>query len=186
MSAKAKKTIIICAISIAYYILFFTCKFTVFEYMRLNPTNYQISENYIIVHGQATTGPEIRVVEGAEFLLASTPLPYPDDLNVSEIEMTGMSIYKNLLDYPDYYACDWLVFGKVTGTTDMYEECGSGTIPVFEAEKVYPIMSLSDFLVLETVWFYKAPLGFILALLLYFWPVAAILICINRKEKSHT
>ena len=179
-----KRIVIVCTIAIVYYVAFFTCKFIVFENLTLSPAHYQISENCIIVHGQAVTGPEIRVVEGAEFLLASIPMPHPEDLNVSEIEMTGKTIFSGILDYPDYYACNWLIYGKLVGITDQYAICGDGTIPVFETEKVYPMMPLSDFFGLEIIMYTKFPWGLLMAGLLYLWPVAAILALFIRREKT--
>lgn len=186
MSLKSNKLKFMIIISIAYYIILFTCKFTVFKYFTLSPLDYQINEHCIIIHGQATTGPEIRVAEGEQALLSAIPFPHPDDLNVNEIEMTGKSIFDGILKYPEYYAYDWLIYGEITGTTDQYEICGSGTVPVFEAEKVYPIMPWSDFLKLENIIFIKFPVGIILAFLLYLWPVTAALIIIVKKEKQHT
>jgi len=183
VTSKTKRVLITCAVAAIYYIAFFTIKLSVNQNLyydlsrervseiSISPANYQISENCLIVRGQATTGPHIRVVEGAEFLTASVPIPHPDDLNVQEIEMTGASIYSSFLEYPDYFACDWLIYGKVTGTTDQYAICGSGTIPVFQTEKVQPIMTLAEFLTLEAVMFDRFPLGLIGACYLYFWPL---------------
>lgn len=185
MMKKSNKLKFMIIIIIVYYLGLFTCKFTVLNDFTLSPAAYQLSEQCIIVRGQAVTGPEIRVAEGGQFLLSSIPLPHPDDLNVSEIEMTGKSIYNNILDYPDYYACDWLIYGKVTGTTDKYKICGCGTVPVFEAEKIYPMITLSDFLKLEVIMFAKFPFGMILAYLLYLGPVTAVLIMILKRQKQH-
>jgi len=182
--SKFKAVFIVCMIAIVYYAAFFTLRSTVFENYTLSPAKYQVSEHCIVVHGQAVTGPQIRVVEGADFLLASIPLPHPDDLNATEIEMTGKSIYNDLLSYPDYYACNWLIYGQVVGTTDRYIETGSGIVPVFEAEKVYPIMPLSDFFTLEVILFVKPPLGLLAALLLFLWPVVVIPILLLRKSKN--
>ena len=185
MTKKKWKIVIAMLITLAYYLVFFTCKFIVFENISLNPSNYQLSENCIIVQGQATTGPEIRVVEGAGFLVSAVPYPHPENLNVNEIEMTGKSIFDSFLDYPDYYACDWLIFGEVTGTTDMYEICGSGTVPIFECSSVYPIMSLSDLLILEVILFAKFPLGLLGAFVLYVLPlVVMIVVVVPRKKHS--
>ena len=184
MSSKTKRVLIMSIISVAYYIAFFTFRFIISEHIILYPANYRLSERCIIVHGQATTGPDIRVVQGAEYLLASIPLPHPEDLNVTEIKMTGKSIYNGILDYPDYYACDWLVYGAVVGTTDEYAICDSGTIPVFEAEKVYPLMSLSVFINSDMVLFLHFPVVFILSLFLHSWPFAAILIMLLKKKKQ--
>lgn len=180
----ANKILIVCAAALAYYAAFFTCKFTVFENLTLHPAHYQISENCIIVRGQAVTGPQIRVVEGSEFLLASVPAPHPEDLNANEIEMTGKSIYNSILDYPDYYACDWLIYGRAAGFTDQYAICGDGTIPVFETERVYPMMTLSDFLGLEIILGVNFPWGLALAGFLYFWPASAMLALFPRRKKD--
>ena len=183
-ATRAKHIAILCVVAIAYYAALFTCRFTLFENLTLAPAHYQVSETCIIVHGQAVTGPEIRVVEGAEFLLAAIPMPHPEDLNVSEIEMTGKTIYGDILVFPDYYACDWLIYGNVIGTTDQYAICGDGTVPVFEAEWVYPMMSLSDFFGLEIIMFAKFPWGLIMAGLFYLWPVAAILALFLGRKKA--
>jgi hypothetical protein len=184
-TSKIKKIAIVCTLAMVYYAAFFTCIFTVFENLTLSPAHYQISENCIIVHGQAVTGPEIRVVDGADFLLASIPMPHPEDLNVNEIEMTGKTIFNGIFDYPDYYVCNWLIYGKVIGLTDQYAICGDGTIPVFETERVYPMMPLSDFLGLEIIMFTKFPWGLLMAGLLYLWPVAAILAVFLRRNRRN-
>jgi len=195
LSPKARKTLLTSIVCIIYYIVLFTLKFTLLENLRLSPANYQISENCVIVHGQATTGPEIRVVEGANYLIAAVPLPHPDDLNVHEIEMTGESIYTNILAYPDYFVCNWLIYGKVVGTTDRYEICGSGTVPIFETEKVYPIMTIAEFITLEVIMFAKFPWGLIAALILYIMPAVVILVQVRnaialvmiwKRKKSYT
>jgi len=179
---KTKAIIIICIVAIAYYIAFFTLRFTVFENFTLSPAKYEISESCIIVHGQATTGPDIGVVEGAEFIRAAIPLPHPDNLVTSEIIMTGKSIYE-FFDYPDYYACNWLVYGKVIGTT--CSELWGGVYPVFESEKVYPIMPLSDFVRLEVIMFAKPPLGFLAGFVLYLWPIVVILVLLLTKKRRN-
>ena len=183
MTKRRKRIIFWALITVAYYTVFFVCMFTVLEEVMIFPSGYQISENCIIVHGQATTGPQIRVVEGSEYLALAIPLPHPEDLNVYELEMTGKSIYSRPLEYPDYYICDWLVYGEVIGTTDEYEECGSGTIPVFASTEVYPIMSLADFLTLETVLFAQFPLGLIVAILLYAAPFIGLLVVVLKPSK---
>lgn len=182
-SSAAKKIAIVSIIAVVYNTAFFTFKLTVSENIMLSPSRYRLSENCIIVHGQAVTGPEIRVVEGAEFLLASIPLPHSEDLNVNEIEMIGKTIYSGILDYPDYYACNWLIYGKVVGVTNQYAICGDGTIPVFKTERAYPIMPLSNFFNLEIIMFAKFPWGLIVAGLLYLWPIAVILILFFRRKK---
>jgi hypothetical protein len=179
-ASRKKRVVIVGVVAVVYYAALFIFRFTISQNFMLYPANYQLSENCIIVHGQAVTGPQIRVEKGAEFLLSSIPPPYPDDLNVDEIEMTGKSIYTDILGYPDYYACDWLVYGVVTGTTDQYAICGSGTVPVFEAEKVQPIMSLSQFLSLEVILFERLPFGLMTALL-YLWPIAAFIVAVSKK-----
>ena len=182
MLAKTKAIIIICIVAIAYYIAFFTLKFTVFENFMLSPAKYEISESCIIVHGQATTGPDIWVVEGVEFIRAAIPLPHPDNSVISEIIMTGKSIYE-YFDYPFYYYCNWLVYGKVIGTT--CSELWGGVYPVFESEKVYPIMPLSDFVRLEVIMFTKPPLGFLVGFVLYLWPVVIILVLLLTKKRRN-
>ena len=181
---RTRKINVAIIITMLYYVVFFMCKFTVFEKIMLSPSIYQLNENCIIVHGQATTGPEIRVVKGSEFLASAILSPQPDDLNVNEIEMTGKSIFYSFLDYPDYYACDWLIYGEVTGTTDRYEECGSGTIPIFECDNAYPIMSLSSFLTLEVIMFTKFPLGLLAAISLYFLPFILMIVFRVHTKKS--
>ena len=170
MGNSKTKIIVAILLTVAYYVIFFFCKFTLFKLVMLSPSNYRLSESCLIVHGQVTTGPEIRVVEGSEFLVNAIPSPHPGNLNVSELEMTGKRIESSFLDYPDYYACDWLIYGKVTGTTDMYEICGSGTIPIFECDELYPIMSLSQFLSLEIIMFSKFPIGLFGAIAVYLLP----------------
>lgn len=184
MSHSSKKLIFVIIVAVLYYIVFFTFRFTVVENGTLMPRNYQISETCIVVRGQAVTGPEIRVQEGGAFLATQIPLPHPSDFNVAELEMTGKFIFDNVLAYPDYYACDWLVYGKVTGTTDDYAVCGSGTIPVFEAEKIYPLLPLSDYLLLEARLYSKFPLGFLVAGLFYLWPVAEILVVLLKNKSK--
>jgi hypothetical protein len=184
VSAKAKRIVMICVVAVVYYVAFFACKFTVLENFMLSPAKYQISENCIIVHGQAVTGPDIRVVKGAEFLSASIPLPHPDDLNVSELKMKGKSIYNSILEYPDFYACNWLIYGKVVGTTDEFAVCGSGTIPIFETEEVYPMMSPAVFLALEVILFVKFPWGLIAVCLLYTWPIVVLLVLLLRTKRK--
>ena len=73
MLSKTKGIIMVFVIAVAYYAAFFTFKFMVLENLTLSPAKYEISENCIIVRGQAVTGPQIRVVEGAKFLLAAIP-----------------------------------------------------------------------------------------------------------------
>jgi len=184
--SRAKKIAIVCVIAVVYYAAFFAARFTVSENILLSPAHYQINENCIIVHGQRVTGPEIRVVEGMEFLLASIPAPHPEDLNVSEIEMTGKTIHSGIFDYPDYYACNWLIYGKVVGVTDQYAICGSGTIPVFETDRAHPMMSLSDFLGLKIIMAANFPWGLMMAGLLYLWPAAAILAMFLKRGKGRT
>ena len=183
-----KRILIAVLILVLYYFLICNLSVTVTEKqerLMISPSNYTISENCIIVRGQATTGPELHVVEGADYLAAEIAQPHPGDLNTKEIEMLGKSIY-SILDYPDYYACDWLVFGRVVGTTDEYEICGSGTIPIFEANKVYPIMSIAEFFALETVMFAMFPLGLIFALLIYLAPVGIAVLLVFRKKTHRT
>lgn len=180
---KRKRIIIACAVTGIYYLLLFAFRFTLSKSILLSPADYQISENCIVVRGQVTTGPEYCVIEGVEYLSAAVPVPGPDNLNASEIEITGESIYDGILEYPDYYACNWLVYGQVVGTTDRYEICGSGSVPVFEAEKVYPMMSVSEFLSLEIILFAKFPIGLILAACLYVFPIGAGLLVVIAEIK---
>jgi len=181
MSSKVRIIVIVCIVAAAYYIAFFTLKFTLLENLMLSPVAYEISEYCVIVRGQAVTGPLIGVREGAECLSKAISLPHPENLNTTELEMTGKSIYSDILGYPDYYACDWLVYGKVTGVTDIFIETGSGIIPVFEADRVYPIMSISEFLSLEVIMFAFPPWGLLAALALYLWPVVVIILLLLKK-----
>ena len=100
-----------------------------------------------------------------------------------EIEISGASIRDHVFDYPNYYFCNWLVYGSVVGTTDQYKECDSGSIPVFACEKLYPMVSLSALLTFDIL-LTKFPLGLILTLLLTLWPVGMILIVCRRKNES--
>ena len=181
MASKIRNILIVCVVAAAYYIAFFTLKFTLLENLMLSPAAYEISEHCVIVRGQAVTGPLIGVVEGAKHLIAAVPSPHPEQLNVTELEMTGKSIYSDILGYPDYYACEWLVYGRVVGVTDIYVETGSGIIPVFEADRVYPIMSISEFLILEVILLAFPPWGLLAALALYLWPVVVIIFLLLKK-----
>ncbi len=180
MSLKTKKMIII---FIIYYGFLFTAKSTIFNKIMLGPSDFQLSENCIIVEGQVITGPEFRVVKGAEFLANMIPTPHPENLNLNEIELTGKSIYNDIFVYPEYYQYDWVIYGKVIGTTDMYEECGSGTIPIFECTKLFPVITLSEFLKLEILLFAIPPFGFLLALLIYLCPIIIIPLVLKKISK---
>lgn len=188
MTKMKTKIIIATLLTLLYYAFLLLCKFTVFDTFKLRPAQYQISENCLIVDGQVTTGPSIVVIKGSEYLAKAVPSPHPDDLNVGELEMTGKTIYSSFLKYPDYYASEWLVYGEVVGTTDMYTICGSGTIPVFECKELYPIMSLPQFFTLETVMFSRFPFR-LLGFIVYFMPffVMGIYATIRKtRKRSHS
>jgi hypothetical protein len=185
MTRNKIKIVSILLITLMYYVFFFDFKFVFSEGLRLRPLNYQLSENCIIVRGQAVTGPEVRVVEGAEFLASSLTSPQPENLNVNEIEMVGKSIYGTFLKYPDYYACDWLIYGEVIGTTDMYEIVESGTIPIFECNKLYPVVTLYQFSALELIMFDKFPIGLLVALLMRYLPFTLMILFIIFQVRAN-
>ena len=184
---KRKNIIILglIALSVIYYVLFFTMKLIITDNLLLKPALYKINENCIIVQGQAVTGPVIKVVKGEEYLLESVVQKgYQKDINVTEIEMTGKSIFNDILEYPDYYVCDWLIYGRVIETTDMYDVTGSGTIPIFETERIYPIVTLPVFFTLEMNMLPIHAETYSTAILLFIWPIVVLIITIQTNNKK--
>lgn len=169
----------------AYYGILLVLITLVSPHILLYPAQYRISESCCIVKGVATTGPSVRVIEGSEFLSDAVPVPHPEDLNTGAIELTGRSIFQHILEYPDYYYCNWLIFGRVTRTTERYKECGDGTIPVFEVEKRYPMIRLYDLVRTGIILGLKFPLGLILSLIVLIWPVFMLLIAVICKRRRN-
>ena len=107
------------------------------------------------------------------------------------IEITGESVEllaNEVLNHPNYLVVDWLIYGGVVGTTSKYDEIfGIGIIPVFEAERIYPLISVSRFLVMDTVMDYKSYLTFFVLPMLFFGPIIGtivILVILISKERE--
>jgi len=92
----------------------------------------------IMIRYQRTTGPFFYVIYGTDKLAKAVSMPYPDDLNVTEVEITGKQI-KELQKYPELRYDTFIVVGTITGLTDKYQICGDGTIPVFHVEQYKPV-----------------------------------------------
>ena len=173
----------------AYYIAFFTLRFAITENLTLRPIIYTVNENCIVVTLQRTSGSNTRVIKGRSHILDVIETSHPNDWTVADIEITGKSVESlanEVLNHPDYLVIDWLIYGRVVGATDRYDEWfGIGFIPVFEAERIYPITSISRFLVMDTIWDYKPHLTFLVLPMLFFGPIIGtivILVILTRRE----
>ena len=177
---KRKLIWVLLVISVLYYIFLFVFQTEISKHILLYPEDYQINEHCIVIRFQRTTGPSFYVAEGSDYLKKEVSAP-PRDLNVSEVEITGTSVFDHFFfNYPDYFPPEWLVYGKVVGITDQYQICYSGTIPIFECERLYPKATLSEPLN-DGIIFFKFPLGLILTTIIFLWPVVIIMIVYCRK-----
>jgi hypothetical protein len=176
-----KKKIIVTTLAVLYYLAIIFYPFVLLGDHTIKPVVYPLSANCLIIKGQRITGPEIRIIRGSGFLKEAIVSPYPKDLNINEIELTGHSIYE-ILGYPDCYCYSFLVKGHVTGLTEKYKEADCGTIPVFEAYEVYPIMSLSGYLIYLAA---NSTLSIslvmlILVIILWVCPIVMLLYVVNK------
>lgn len=88
------------------------------------------------VYYEAVTGPSHRLEEDQDFVKNLYEKEYPQ-INAQEIELKGNLPYYLVVD-PMYLGGDMYVYGEFNGVTKEYEDCGSGTIPVFQV-KYYDI-----------------------------------------------